>query len=159
MQLNHCRFVALAAVIASGCATSAVHAAKPGGTPQPPRAIATFESIGVYWSPGANPGAAGCQIQYRKQGDTAWNPGLAMWYDARNGECRGSLVQLTPGTTYDIQVGLSGQTFLPPFNATTWADTSTWTWTARTVEVPAGTQTLNITDGGTPHHRVRSFAG
>src|SRR5437868_738731 len=104
--------------------------------------------------PGTNPGTAGCQIQYKKQGETAWRPGLAMWYDARNSECRGSLVQLTPGTTYDIQVGLPGQTFLPPFNATTWADTSTWTWTARTVEVPAGTQTLNITDGGTPGNYV-----
>src|SRR2546423_6908586 len=132
MQLNHCRFVALAAVIASGCATSAVHAAKPGAS-QPPRAVATFESIGVYWSPSANPGTAGCQIQYRKQGDTAWQPGLAMWYDARNSECRGSLVQLTPGTTYDIQVGVAGQ---PVFqlSAATWADTAVST-IARTLNV------------------------
>src|SRR2546423_1847736 len=147
MQLNHCRFVALAAVIASGCATSAVHAAKPGAS-QPPRAVATFESIGVYWSPGTNPGAAGCQIQYRKQGDTAWNPGLAMWYDARNSECRGSLVQLTPGTSYEIQVAVPGQPFLQ-LSATTWADTAVWP-IADTVAVPSGTQTLNITQGGTP---------
>src|SRR3954462_3402569 len=145
MQINQ-RSVAAFAI---ACAAFSVHAAKPGGgTPQPPRAVATFESIGIYWAPGTNPESAGCQVQYRKQGDTAWKPGLAMWYDARNSECRGSLVQLTPGTTYDIQVGLPGQTFLPPFNATTWADTSTWT--GSTVEVPAGTQTLNITEGGTP---------
>ena len=151
MQVNHRSVAALAAVITSACAAFSIHAAKPVRA-QPPRAVATFESIGVYWVPGKNQGT-GCQIQFKKQGETAWRPGLAMWYDARNSECRGSLVQLAPGTTYDIQVGLPGQSFLPPFSATTWADTSTWT-VARTVEVPAGTQTLNIVDGGTPGNYV-----
>jgi len=144
MQVNHRRVAAL--IIAS--AAFSVHAAKPGGgTPQPPRAVATFESIGVYWAPGTNPGAAGCQIQYRKQNDTAWKPGLAMWYDARNSECRGSLVQLTPGAAYEIQVGLPGQAFQPAIIASTWADTTAWT--ATTVNVSGGSQTLAITQGGT----------
>src|SRR5204863_1891608 len=97
-----------------------------GATPQPPRAVATFESIGVYWAPGSNPGSAGCQIQYRKQGDTAWKPGLAMWYDARNSECRGSLFFFKQKTAYEIQVGLAGQAFQPSIIASTWADTAAW---------------------------------
>ena len=150
MQVNHRSLAALAAVMTSACAAFSIHAAKPVRA-QAPRAVATFESIGVYWAPGANPGTAGCQIQYKKHDATAWSPGLAMWYDARNGECRGSLVQLTPGTTYDIQVGMPGQPFLSPFSVSTWSDPSTWT--ARIVEVPAG-QTLNITEGGTPGNYV-----
>src|SRR6266850_5123046 len=64
------------------------------------KAIATFESLGLYWTPPANPGAAGCLARYRSASDKAWKDGLAMWYDARNGECRGSLVHLAPGTSY-----------------------------------------------------------
>lgn len=72
----------------------------------PPRAVATFESIGLYWSPGSNAGSVGCKVQYRKLGDTAWRPALDMWYDSRNGECRGSVVRLTAATTYEFQLNV-----------------------------------------------------
>jgi hypothetical protein len=67
--------------------------------------VATFESIGLYWKPPADPGAAGCPVRYRKVGEPAFKEGLPLWYDARNRECRGSLVQLSPGTKYEIEVG------------------------------------------------------
>ena len=67
--------------------------------------VATFESIGLYWKPPADPGAAGCPVKYRKKDESEWRAGLPLWYDARNRECRGSLVQLTPGTKYEIEVG------------------------------------------------------
>src|SRR5215470_14633004 len=70
-----------------------------------PRAISTFESIGVYWTPPSDPGPGGCPVQFRKSGESAWREGLPLWYDARNRECRGSLVQLAPGTRYEIEVG------------------------------------------------------
>src|SRR2546421_5402991 len=70
-----------------------------------PRAVATFESIGVYWTPPSDPGPAGCPIQFRKSGDSSWHEGLPLWFDARNRECRGSLVELEPGTKYEIKVG------------------------------------------------------
>src|SRR5438270_6859846 len=94
-----------------------------------PRAIATFESIGIYWTPPSDPGPAGCAIQFRKSGDSAWRDGLALWFDARNRECRGSLVLLEPGTKYDIKVGGT------PFSATTWNERFP---IARTVKVAAG---------------------
>src|SRR5205823_2161675 len=81
-----------------------------------PRAVATFESIGVYWTPPSDPGSAGCAIQFRKSGDSAWRDGLPLWFDARNRECRGSLVQLEPGTKYEIQLGGNR------FAANTWSD-------------------------------------
>jgi hypothetical protein len=153
MKVHSC---AVAALAFSFVVLSAHAAPKRGGTATPPRAVATFESIGVYWAPGTNPGAAGCQIQYRVStlaGDLPWQQGLAMWYDPRNSECRGSLVQLSPGTTYEIQVGLPGQAFTPSFTATTWADTTSWPITT-VVNVPGGNQTLAITQGGTPGNYI-----
>ena len=72
-----------------------------GSTTPPPvngaRAVATFESIGLYWTPPSNPGADGCSVIFRKVGDSTWRQGLDMWYDARNNECRGSLVHARAG--------------------------------------------------------------
>jgi hypothetical protein len=60
----------------------------------------------LYWKPPADPGPSGCPVRYRKAGDSSsWKDGLPLWYDARNRECRGSLVQLSPGTKYEIEVG------------------------------------------------------
>ena len=105
-----------------------------------PRAIATFESLGIYWSPPADPGPGGCPIQFRKAGESAWREGLPLWFDARNRECRGSLVQLEPGAKYEIQLGSTR------FSASTWSERFP---VARTVKVKSG-KTLEITEGGTP---------
>ncbi|HUR40742.1 MAG TPA: hypothetical protein VM240_06190, partial [Verrucomicrobiae bacterium] len=52
-------------------------------------AVPTYESAGIYWSsPG---GTAGCEVKFRKAGESAWRAGLPMWYDARDAQCRGSL--------------------------------------------------------------------
>jgi hypothetical protein len=110
------------------------------------RAVATFESLGLYWTPGTDPGAAGCEVKYRKAGDAAWKEGLALWYDARNGECRGSLVHLSPGTAYEVRLktqdGRQGE-----LKAATWKEQFP---VARTITLPAGTsaQPLAITQGG-----------
>ena len=78
--------------------------------------VATFESIGLYAKPASDPGPAGCPVRYRKKNEGAWKEGLPLWYDARNAECRGSLVQLAPGTQYEIEVG--GKTIV----ASTWSE-------------------------------------
>jgi hypothetical protein len=111
------------------------------------KAVATFESLGLYWTPPSNPGAAGCNVQYRKSGESAWQNGLAMWYDSRNSECRGSLVQLTPGTAYEVQLGLPGQQPSAQLAASTWSEQFP---IARTVTLPSGSQQVNITEGGSP---------
>jgi hypothetical protein len=110
-------------------------------------AIATFQSIGAYWTPGSNPGTAGCRLQYKKSIDSTWLEGLAMWYDTRNSECRGSLVQLTPGTNYDLQFSLPGQAPARQLRTSTWSEIFP---IAKTVTLPPGTssQMLNITQGG-----------
>jgi hypothetical protein len=90
-----------------------------------PRVVPTFESLGIYWIPPANPGAGGCPLRFRKSGES-------------NGECRGSIVQLEPGTAYEITVG--GQ----QITARTWSERFP---VAKIVTV--GNQSkLAITEGG-----------
>jgi hypothetical protein len=115
------------------------------------KAVATFESLGLYWTPPSNPGAAGCNVQYRKTGESAWQNGLAMWYDSRNSECRGSLVHLTPGTAYEVQFSLPGQQPSRQLAATTWSEQFP---IARTVTLQSGSQQVNITEGGSPNGYV-----
>jgi len=113
------------------------------------KATATFESLGLYWTPPSNPGAAGCTVRYRKTGESAWKDGLAMWYDARNTECRGSLVHLSPGTSYEVRFAMPGQSPVAQITANTWSETFP---IAQTVYLANGTitQTLTITQGGSP---------
>jgi len=98
--------------------------------------VATFESIGLYGKTQADPGPAGCPVKYRKKDEAAWKEGLPLWYDARNRECRGSLVQLQPGTKYEIEVG--GKTIV----ASTWNEKFPIARTIRSVP-------REITEGGT----------
>jgi hypothetical protein len=105
----------------------------------PPSAVSTFHSIGLYWSPegGAQQNAA--SVQFREPGG-AWRQGLDLWFDERNGEYRGSLVELRPGAVYEIRLKLKdGKT--DSLSATTWSETFR---VKRTVEVPAGTRRLVI---------------
>ena len=119
------------------------------GAPVPAAATAipTFESLGLYWTPPSNPGADGCLVRYRAQGETAWKDALPMWFDARNSECRGSIVHVATGTTYDVELSIAGQLASTNLSATTWSESFP---VARVVEVPSGATTLAITEGGTP---------
>ena len=136
---------ALAATALSITVALPAYAKKPV-RPSAPRAVATFESVGLYWSPGTNPGSAGCSVQYRKKGDSAWKPALAMWFDGRNNECRGSVVRLSPGTDYEFQLSVAGQTPVS-LNARTWDESFP---VAQTVTVNSQSSTLAITQGGSP---------
>ena len=107
-------------------------------------AITTYESAGIYWSsPGAS--SAGCNVRFRKTSDSSWSNGLNLWYDSSSNQCRGSLVGLTAGTDYEAQVGVGG-TYTRAVLFTTWTNLRP---VARTVSVPGGSGTYNITEGGT----------
>src|SRR5919201_1417250 len=127
--------------------TSSITASAAGLPANGAKAVPTFESIGLYWTPPSNPGA-GCPVQFRKVGDSSFRQGLDMWYDARNNECRGSLVLLDPGTQYEVQVGMPGQAPSAGLIASTWSEQFP---VAQTITLPAGTQNqpLAITQGGT----------
>jgi hypothetical protein len=112
-----------------------------------PRAVATFESVGLYWTPPADPGEAGCEVQYRKAGERSWRKGLNLWYDPRNRECRGSLVMLSPGSSYEVRLAMPGQSPAAAITAKTWSESFP---IAKTVTVQGGARTLEIVEGGSP---------
>lgn len=120
------------------------------------KAIATFESLGIYWKPPVNPGAEGCPMRYRKSSEKTWKEGLPLWYDARNGECRGSLVHLTPGTDYVVRLALPGQPSSVELKARTWSERFP---IARKIEVGERRTTLEITEGGSPSGYVLYTGG
>ncbi|MGQ0621299.1 MAG: Calx-beta domain-containing protein [Panacagrimonas sp.] len=114
----------------------------------PPVIVPTFESVGVSWAAAAPLDSRNdAQVQFRKEGETEWQEGLPMWFDSRDSEYRGSLVNLTPGTTYEVKV-----TGDDAFSETT----TVQTWPAefpiaRTVELPTlSGNTLTITESGSP---------
>jgi hypothetical protein len=129
-----------------GAQTGTTGGSTSGGSSLPAggRTVGTFHAASVYWTPPSNPGSAGCIVQFRKQGDSTWRQGLNLWYDSRNSECRGSLVDLTPGTSYDVQIGV-GSTYSVQTTATTWSEQFP---IAQTVTVSSQSGTLNITQGG-----------
>ena len=95
-------------------------------------AVTTYESAGLYWqSPG---GTAGCEVKYRKDGESAWKQGLAMWYDARDGQCRGSIVGLEAGTWYQAELNLPGQSATRGLVFQTWSNAKP---VAKTPKTPA----------------------
>src|SRR5207237_7764070 len=70
---------------------------------------------------------------------------MNLWYDSRNNECRGSIVDLTPGTSYDFQMGV-GSTYSVKTSASTWSEQFP---IAKTISVGSQSTTLNVTESGT----------
>jgi hypothetical protein len=115
-----------------------------------PRAVSTFESIGVYWKSDASPPGAdggGCRIEFRAKGTDQWREGLPLWYDTKRAEYKGSLVGLKPGTTYEIKLSPSNGNS-KTLEAATWNEQPP---IAKTIHLPeVSDQTLRITQSGTP---------
>jgi len=114
-----------------------------------PRAVPTFESIGIYWK--AGPGAPGgnCAVRYRAKGTEVWREALPLWYDKRNGEYRGSILNLKPGTDYEIGLRPVWHKAWIPIRAKTWSESFQ---IERTVYLEPGTRSepLVIKEGGKP---------
>jgi hypothetical protein len=110
-------------------------------------AVATFHSIGFYWSGHGQSSATPCKVQYRKQGDANWSNGLDAAFDSRQiytrpaNEYRGSIVNLQPATTYQIQ--------LTAGSATTSITTTTWSETFPVVSTTTLSTPTTISTSGT----------
>ena len=99
---------------------------------QPWNAVVTYQSIGLYWKP-TNHTQPKARVRFREQGRTTWedtDEGHELWFDSRNGEYRGSLVELKAGTVYEIQLKQG---------AGAWTDTTTTcdTTSATECRIPA----------------------
>ena len=117
-----------------------------------PSAVPTFECVGLYWkTPGAGADKV-CEVSYRATGDRDWRPALPLWFDARNEEYRGSIVQLRPATAYEIALQLKGTTTRSSVQVRTWSEAFP---VGLTVALPVRSgQTLTITESGSPEGYV-----
>ncbi|MFH1718772.1 MAG: right-handed parallel beta-helix repeat-containing protein [Planctomycetota bacterium] len=126
----------------------------PADASERPSTVSTFHCIGVYWSPQDGGSNNVCQVRYRSHGSTAWKEALSLWYDDRgvggySPGYRGSIVNLDPGTVYEIELELSKTGTEEELIAETWSEDFPIT---KTVYLPAGTtnQPLEITESGSP---------
>jgi hypothetical protein len=117
----------------------------PAAAQTAPTTKSTFNSISIYWSPEGMESANRASVQYRPAGTSTFRQAQDLWYaTAGTREYRGSIVNLTPGTTYDVKLSLA------------WGESVTTQVTtrsdrfpiARTVGIPGGSATLNVIAGG-----------
>jgi hypothetical protein len=116
-------------------------------------AIPTFHCLGLYWSPPGGSAEKAVAVLYRKAGEAAWKDALPMRYnpiantDEDLADYRGSVVHLSPSTTYELRLTLSGTETAATFNATTWSEEFP---AGEVVRVPDGDKPLAITQSGAP---------
>jgi hypothetical protein len=135
-------------------ATTATFATLPGDTI---RAVPTFQNISLYWKPTDGSSTREALVRYRIKGTNKWSQAQSLWFDdrvadsiggnkERSKEYRGSIVNLHSGTSYEIEVSLSGTKHV----ATTTLSTMNENFPiAKTVMLPASSgNTLEITEGG-----------
>lgn len=113
--------------------------------------VPTFECIGLYFKSNV---AEPCKVQYRQLEESNWKEALDLVYDPRDGEHRGSIVNLFPDTEYQIQI-----TQLDRIKTITVKTLSEVFPIEKTTELPNATirTTLTITESGSPdgYHLVR----
>ena len=124
---------------------TAARAASPSAAdPKAGFAIPTFHCLGLYWSPAGGGPDREVRVRYRAQGAPAWRDALPMRYnpipetEEDLADYRGSIVHLSPGTNYEVELTLAGTTTTTRLTAATWRE-----------EFPVG-ETIRGGDGATP---------
>lgn len=107
-----------------------------------PRAVATFNCIGLSWK--APEGK--CEVAYRVEGGSLWREAMPLWFDEFRAEHRGSIVGLRDGVSYEVRLTLPDTE--PVILLATTRDNNLPI--ARTVKLPSGktSEPLIITEGG-----------
>jgi hypothetical protein len=111
-----------------------------------PVIVPTFNCLGIYWSPNGGGSEKTCEVRYRPARSRQWKEALPLWFDARNGEYRGSIVNLIPDTSYEVTLRLSGGSRV--VTARTWSESFP---VGRTVHLPEHSdRTLVMDQSGAP---------
>lgn len=106
-----------------------------------PTAIPTFNCVGLYWKPSDGAPDRTCTARYRIAGAADWRAALPLWFDsnahegleAHSLEYRGSIVNLQPGTDYEVELRLDKPDLTRTLHVTTWSESFK---IARQVELP-----------------------
>ena len=117
-----------------------------------PSLVPTFHCMGIYWSPEDGGPEHEVRVKFRPNGQERWQHGLPLRYHpVDTPECkadyRGSIVNLAPGTTYEIALTLEGTKQRAECRGTTWSEKFP---VASVVKVSDRGTTLTIDKSGTP---------
>jgi len=133
----------LSVVVCLACAGSACADSQP-------QAVPTFHCVGLYWSPEDGAAENVCRVRYRQTGVQEWREALPLWFDARQSpdlppercrQYRGSIVNLTPGTEYEVELSLEKT------GRQTMVTVRTWSEDFPIVRVPGGLCSLRARAG------------
>ena len=121
-----------------------------------PQAVPTFHCVGLYWSPEGSAAENVCHVRYRPAGSDQWREALPLWFDGRESkdlpaercrQYRGSIINLTPGTQYEIELSLEKTGARASVSVRTWSEEFP---VARTVSVSDGNTPLVVNQSGSP---------
>jgi len=96
-----------------------------------PQAVPTFHCVGLYWSPEDGSAENMCRARYRPIGSDQWREAMPLWFDGRQSQdlpaerCRqyrGSIVNLAPGTEYEIELSLEKTSRRASISVRTWGE-------------------------------------
>jgi hypothetical protein len=106
-----------------------------------PVVVPTFNCFSIYWAPRAGGGDRACAVRYRAAGARQWREAIPLWFDARNSEYRGSIVDLKPDTGYEIELRLNGAARV--LGARTWSENPP---VAKTIRLTANSSRTLVVD-------------
>jgi hypothetical protein len=113
-----------------------------------PAAVPTFECLGLYWKAPEDATNTQCEVEYRAVGAKDWKAAMPLWFDPRNQEYRGSVVNLRPDTAYEISLRLKGTPTRASLQTRTWSEMFP---VGKTVSLPAqSSEMLTVTESGAP---------
>lgn len=146
-------------LLAAGHIVPAAESSKVGADSAPPitsrvpaTSVATFHCLGIYWSPENGQAGKKVLVKFREAAENRWHAGLPLRYNpVKSPECkgdyRGSIVNLKPGTAYEIALTLEGADTQTYLKASTWNEKFPL---ASTVKCQSGVSTLTVNHSGTP---------
>lgn len=114
--------------------------------------VPTFHCMSIYWSPAQGASENKVLVKFRQAGLQQWHQGLPLVYHPVDtpkckADYRGSLVNLTPSTTYDINLTLEGTDIQTTCRGTTWSETFPVGTTFKVADLD---KTLKANRSGTP---------
>jgi hypothetical protein len=122
------------------------------------RTVSTFNNISLYYKPSDGSVSREALVRYRVKGTSAFSQAQSLWFDKRlpaemggvterSQEYRGSIVGLNSGTTYEVEVFLTGVSLVAKATVATMSENFP---IAKTVVVNSSNKMLTITEGGSP---------
>jgi hypothetical protein len=114
-------------------------------------AVPTFEVLGLYLPrTAAMGGITTVSVRYRRAGTTEWRDAIPLWFDARDDEFRGSVLNLDAGSAYEIEIEDPSGMVIETGTFFTWSENFPIDEANVTTIDGMQTEPIEINESGTP---------